>query len=560
MTTSIGTTRTIEPASDQNNRGRSNSNSNSPWSPLRVGLFRSIWIASLVSTMGVWMHSVAAAWFMTSLTTSPLLVALLQTATSLPVLIMGLPAGAIADLVDRRIILLVAHGWLLVASGVLAALTMAGMVDPWTLLGFTFALGLGVALVSPVWQALTPELIDADELPAAIAINSLGFNITRAAGPAIGGLVVAASGPGLVFAINAAAFLLTLFLLLRWNRKAPESDMPVEHFTGAMRAGLRYIRYSPVLRSMLVRTGVFIVFASGIWTLLPVLASKELKLDASGLGLLQGCLGIGALIGAFVLPGLKERYTIDHLVAGGTVVFALVTLAVAYFHSLFLLLPVLVFGGAAWLVVTSLLNFAAITYAPKWVQARALAFYMLVFQSGMAVGSIVWGILAENFGVSVALTVAAAGMLAGLLTMLRWRLHRGTTLDLRPSRHWSTPDLAEEPDMEAGPVLVTVEYRIKSEDVDNFLMGMFKLSRARRRIGAARWDLFRDPCDQGRFVETFLVESWSEHLRQCQRVTHTDREIEEKVYAYHQDDGLPAITRLVGARPYSARSAQAVKK
>ncbi len=509
--------------------------------------------------MGVWMHSVAAAWFMTTLTPSPLFVALLQTATSLPVFLLGLPFGALADLLDRRLLVIISQGWLLIATGLLTFLTLTNLANPWLLLALTFVIGIGVALVSPVWQAVTPELKNPNELGSAIAINSLGFNITRAAGPAVGGLIVAATGPGYVFLLDGIVFFIALVLVLRWKREAHSNEGPNEHFTGAIRAGIRYIRFSPVLRSMLVRTFVFIIFASGLWTLLPVVASKGLKLEASGLGLLQGCLGVGALIAALILPPLKERFTIDHLVAAGTVVFALSVLALALLDSLLLLIPVLIAGGVGWLVVTSLLNFAAITYAPKWVQARALAIYLLVFQGGLALGSFIWGLVAENFGSPFALAITAAGLALGLFTMLRWRLQRGLSLDLRPSLHWPAPDVAEEPDLEEGPVLVTVEYRIKPEDGHDFAGAMFKLARARRRIGAARWDLYRDPCNPGRYIESFVVESWAEHLRQCQRMTMTDRAIEEKTFAFHTGEAPPVISRFVAARTYYYRTNRTYK-
>jgi MFS family permease len=506
------------------------------------------------------MYNVAAAWFMTSLTSSPFMVALLQTATSLPVFLLGLPAGALADMLDRRLILLFSQFWLLLATTLLGVLTIVGVANTWLLLLFTFGLGLGVALVSPVWQAITPELVSSEELPSAIGINSFGFNMARAVGPAIGGLIVAASGSGAVFLLNAVLFLGSIVVIFRWKREVPQTEEPVEHFWGALRAGVRYIRFSPVLRSMLVRTFVFIVFASGLWTLLPVIARKALKLEASGLGLLQGCLGLGALLGALWLPRGKERYSIDHLISGATVVFALATLALAWLTNLIILVPVLVAGGAGWLIVTSSLNFAAVTYAPKWVQARALACYMLIFQGGLALGSVGLGLVAQLLGEGMALTLAAVGLVLGLLTLLRWRLQRGTTLDLRPSQHWSQPALAEEPELEEGPLLLSVEYRVKLEDAAEFSGAMYKLGRARRRTGAADWKLFRDPCEPERYVETFMVESWAEHLRQCQRVTMTDRTLEEKVNAFNCCEEPPPMTRLLGVHPRPARQTETKSK
>lgn len=517
----------------------------SSWSPLRLGLFRALWLASLVSNIGTWMQNVGAAWLMTSLTPSPLLVALLQTATSLPVFLVGLPAGAIADIVDRRKMLLITQALMLLATAGLGVLTLANLTTPWLLLTLTFALGLGAAMNSPVWQAIVPELVPRAELHSAIALNSVAFNLARAVGPAFGGLIVAAAGPGAVFLLNAASFVAVIFVVFRWEREPQQSPLPPERLTSAMRAGVRYVRYSSVLRAMLVRTAVFIFCASALWALLPLIARQDLKLDAGGYGLLLGCLGLGAVGGAMVLPRLRQRYSADQQVAGATVVFALTTLVLGYLHYLSVLCPALIAGGMGWITVTSNLNVTAQTSTPRWVQARALALYLLVFQGGLALGGIIWGLAAEGLGDNLALLIAAIGLGLGLFTMLRWQLQAGQNLDLRPSQHWPEPQLALEPELEEGPVLVTVEYRIDPGQANEFASAMRSLSRSRRRSGAYRWNLFHDPANPGRYLEIFLVASWAEHLRQHARVTMIDRAAEERTHAFHLGPEPPQVTHLL---------------
>src|SRR5437773_5312537 len=394
----------------------------SAWTPLSHRVFRALWIASLVSNIGTWMQNVSAAWAMTSLSPSPLMVALVQSATSLPVFLVGLPAGAVADIVDRRRLLLVTQCWMLVAAGLLAVLTFVGLMTATTLLALTFALGVGVAMNAPTWQAITSELVPPSELTRAVTLNALPVNIGGAVGPALGGVLVAASGPALVFALNALSFLGVLAVVYRWRRPPTSSVLPAERVFGAIRAGLRYARHAPPLAAVLVRTGLFILCASAFWAVLPVIARAELGATAVGYGVLLACVGLGATIGAVLLPRLRRRLSSDGLTGLATVVFALVSVLTASWRWLPGLWGVMVIGGLAWIAMMASLNAAAQTTVPSWVRARALGVYLVVFQGGLGLGSALWGVVAERIGTQPALALAGGTLVIGLAAIPRWRL------------------------------------------------------------------------------------------------------------------------------------------
>jgi MFS family permease/quinol monooxygenase YgiN len=520
----------------------------SPWSPLAQPIFRALWIATVASNIGTWMEDVGESWLMVSLTTSPMLVALVETAGSLPIVLLALPAGALADVVDRRRLLLITQSWMLVSAAVLGVFTLAGMVTPWLLLLLTFILGLGTAMNGPVWQAIIPDLVPRRELPAAVTLVGVAINVSRAVGPALGGLLVAAAGSGVVFLLNAISFLGVMIVIYRWQPAPRQSAMPPEHILGAMRAGLRYVRHAPELRAAFVRTGVFILCASALWALLPLQARYALGLGSFGYGVLLGCIGTGAVAGAAFLPKVRQKVSNNLLVVGATVLFAGVTAVLAHVHVTAVAGAAMILAGIAWIAVMSSFNTAAQTAAPAWARARALSIYMLVFMGGMAVGSAAWGAVAARFGVVTALTCAALGLIIGITASWRYRLIGGDDLSLAPSAHWPEPVVVLEPKPEQGPVLVQVEYRIDPDQAREFRHAMRELRRVRRRDGAFRWSLYRDPAEPGRFVESFLVETWAEHLRQHLRVTEADREIEDRALAFHIGGGQPAVTHLIAER------------
>jgi MFS family permease len=517
----------------------------SSWSPLGHALFRALWLAAVASNIGTWLHNVGAEWFMTNRAPTPLVVALMQTAENAPIFLLALPSGALADIVDRRRLLLFSQGWMLLSGGTLAFLALMGWVTPAILLILTFSLGLGTALNAPAWQAIVPELVPRSELPAAVSLNSVAFNIARAVGPALGGLVVAALGSWAVFLLNSISFVGVIFVIYRWRREPLESISPTERVMGAMRAGLRYVRHAPELRAVLIRTAVFASCASALWAMLPLIARKDLGLGATGYGILLGSLGAGAILGAVVLPKARQLLSANLLVICGTILFAAATLALAYIRVFSLLSIAMIFGGLAWMTTMSSFNIGAQTVVPEWVRARALAIYLLSFFGSLAAGSALWGIMAEHFGIPLALLSAALALIVGLVAALFFPLRINEQLNLSPSLHWSEPTVVSEPPPEHGPVLVIVEYRIDTERADEFLLAMKDLERILRRDGATRWGLFADPAQPGRYVETFLVESWAEHMRQHARVTIEDRAAQERVRSFHIGDAPPVVTHLI---------------
>lgn len=491
------------------------------------------------------MQGVAAAWLMTTLTPSSVLIALLTTMASLPLFLVGLPAGALADVVGRRHLVLMTQGWMLAVACLLGGLSAVGWITPWLLLGLTFLLGLGGALGAPAWQAIVPQLVPRHELAAAVALNSAGFNLARAIGPALGGLIIAAAGPTTVFLLNAASYLGIIVVIYQWQPSERVLTAPAERVGSAVAAGIRFARYSSPLRAVLMRTGAFIVSASALWALLPVVASRQLGLSATGYGILLGSIGIGALGGASILPRLHARLSVDQLVVTLTFVFATGMLAVAYLHNLVLLNTALVGVGIAWLTINSSFNVTVQTTAPPWVQARALGVYLLVFQGSFAAGSAAWGVVADQWGERTALVAATIAMVLGVPIARRWPLRTGEEIDLSPSQHWPTPALAWEPDPEAGPVVVTIEYRVAEPQQAAFVQAMHDVQILRLRDGASRWDLFRDAAQPERFLETFEVVSWAEHLRQHERVTIADRAVQEQALALQQPGTMPVVSHLI---------------
>jgi MFS family permease len=515
---------------------------------LRIRGFRVAWIAGLVASVGSWMHLVGVAWQMTSLTSSALLIALIDTAMSLPIFLLGLPAGAIGDVVDRRRFLLVGLSWSALVAGTLGVFALVGFATPALLLGFTLAFGIGGVMTVPVWQAVTPELVPREELPAAIALNGIALNLSRAIGPAIGGLLLAVANPGYVFLLNAAVFVALIVVVRRWRRPVVESPLPAERFLGAIRAGWRYARNAPDFRAVCARAALFLVFGSAVWALLPVVGRQRLGLEASGYGLLVGTLGVGAVTAAVFIPGLRRALSTEVLVGVATVSFAGAAVLLAFARNVPLAFLAMLLAGAGWISALSTLNTAAQQTSAMWVRTRALAVYSLAFQGGVAVGSASWGAVASTWGVDVALSAVAAGLVGGLVLARRYPLPGRVERDLSPSLHWPQPLLVTEAAAEDGPVLVSVEYRVGPEDADAFLSAVHDLARVRRRDGAFEWAVYRDTADPTRYVEVFLVESWAEHLRQHDRVTVADRELEATVESWHDAESPVRVDHLLYAR------------
>jgi MFS family permease len=394
------------------------STTSSPWSPLQEPLFRSLWVAAVISYTGTWMQNVGAGWLMTQLTMSPLMVSLVQAASTLPVFLVILPAGALADMVDRRRFLLITQGWMVIAAGALGVLSLLGAVTPWILLLLTFILGLGAVMNDPAWQAITPEVISVERHASAVALNSVGFNVARAVGPALGGIVITAAGSGFAFLLNAASFFGVIFFLYRWKRPHFE-EVETGRVRDAMLTGLRYVRDAPIVRCVLIRTAAFSVGASSLLALLPLVARPH---GATGYGLLLGSFGLGALAGAAILPRLRSRLSVDGLVTFATIVFGATTFGAGQVRSFSWLILVLFASGTAWIGILACLNVAAQTMSPSFLRARALSMYLLVLQGGMALGSALWGAVATRVGVPDALLWSAIVLVLGLVAVRRYRL------------------------------------------------------------------------------------------------------------------------------------------
>jgi predicted MFS family arabinose efflux permease len=521
----------------------------SAWSPFHYAGFAILWTAAVVANIGTWMYSTAAGWLMTSLNADPLIVSLVQVATNLPMLLFALPAGALADIVDRRRFLIaVEAATTLIAAGI-AAIVWLDLVTPSILLLFTFLLGAAAALTAPAWQAVVPQLVPKDDLPPAVAANSAGINVSRAVGPALGGATIAALGIAAPFWLNTVSNLGIISALAWWRSpQARGRPLPAERFVSAIRSGFRYSRHNPHLRATLVRAVAFFLFASAYWALLPLIARHQITGGPELYGILLGTIGASAVCGTFALPWLKAKLGPDRSMALGTLGTATTLVLFGLAHGSLIGLAASVIAGASWITVLANLNVSAQVSLPDWVRGRGLAMFVTVFYGAMTVGSAAWGQVAGMIGLPGAMFIAAAGAIFGIPLTWRWKLQTAAGIDLSPSMHWPAPVITHQVQPDRGPVLVTVEYRIKPADRKAFLIALERLGHERRRDGAYAWQVFEDSAEDGRFLETFLVESWLEHLRQHERVTNADRMLQEIVDHYHAE-GTPKVTHFIAAEP-----------
>ncbi|HEY6621168.1 MAG TPA: MFS transporter [Steroidobacteraceae bacterium] len=515
--------------------------------PFRRTAFTVVWTATLVSNVGAWMYSAASGWLMTSLNPDPLIVALVQAANTFPIFLLALPAGAFADIFDKRKYLIVVESLYTAVSAVYAAIVWLGFATPGNLLLFTLLIGGASALTAPAWQAVTPLLVAKDDLPAGIAANSVGINISRALGPALGGVAISAFGIAVPFLANAIADVGVVGALVWWHEPRRRGTLlPTERFGRAVWTGLRYARYNRHLRATLFRAIGFFLFASAYWALLPLIARQQVAGGACLFGILLGAIGAGAVGGAFLLPWLKNRFGPDRLMAAGALGQALTMVLYAIAHDPLIALLASIVAGASWIAVLAMLNVSAQVALPDWVRGRGLALYTMVFFGCLTLGSAVWGEVAERVGLPVANLLAAAGAVAAIPLTWRWKLQTAAGVDLSPSMHWPVPIDAQSIAQDRGPVLVTVEYHVDPQNRTAFLRAVAKLEQGRRRDGAYTWGIFEDTAKEGRFLETFLVESWAEHLRQHERVTNADRVVQSAVQHF-QVHGAPIVTHFVAA-------------
>lgn len=520
----------------------------SPWAPLSLSVFRMLWLAVLASDIGTWMQTVGAQWLLVGLPNAATLVALVQTADTLPDVLLALPGGALADSFDRRR-LLIGLQLFQVAIGVgLTALTLAGQMTPPLLLAFTLALGAGSALATPAYLALTPELVPRDQLSSAAALGGISVNLARAIGPAVAGLVIARVGVGAVFALNTAAFLLFALVLIAWRRPAEARAASPERFIPALRAGGRYVRYSPVVRRILLHLGLFILPASAIWALLPLVATQRLGLGAGGYGLLLGALGAGALVGALGLPRVRERLSNNGILIVAAVVYGAAMVVLVLVRDPLAALLALVPAGAAWITVIASTNAAVQLFLPGWVRARGLAAYQMALFGSQAVGAVIWGLVAEYTALVTAFLLGALALLAAAVTIRVWPLFDVHGLDRGPSMPWPEPNLVIDAEPDAGPILVTTRYTVRPEREHQFLEAMRAVRLSRLSTGAIWWELYREGERANRFIEAYTVLSWDEHLRQHHvRLTGTDAVIERRARALA--DSPPQVSHLFPVDP-----------
>jgi len=523
------------------------------FAPFQSRIFLAIWAASLVSNFGSLIQAVGASWLMTSIAPSPDVVALVQASSALPILLLSLPAGAMADIGDHRVIMLIAQSVMLVVSAVLAAVVYLGHITPWTLLSLTFLLGCGGALYGPAWQASVGEQVPRDEVPAAVSLNSLAYNLARTAGPAIGGVIVATAGPPAAFLVNALTYVGLIVVLSVWRRERRAQPLPPESMRMAMGAGLRYVLLSPAIRAVLLRGFFFGLMGSAIWALMPLIARNLLAGGALTYGVLLGAFGVGAVIGSLLAAVIRQRLSNHAIITLASLTFGIMTVGVAFSSFVVLTVALLLVAGMAWVLALSTLNITVQISSPRWVVGRALAIYQMITFGGLAGGSWLFGELAEAHGIEMSLIVAGVAMVLFAVLAFRLRLPHTANLKLDPFRSTLTPpNMTAEVVPQSGPVVVTVEYRIAPEDRDAFMLAMREMRRIRRRDGAQRWTLLQDIDDLSRWTERFQSPTWLEYLRQRQRLTMADREIALTVHAFHRGEDSPKVRHLLERTPTAA--------
>ena len=507
---------------------------------LRQPVFAVLWTATVLGNIGSFMRDVASAWLVTDLSASPTAVALIQTAATLPIFLLAIPAGVLSDILDRRRFLIFVQLVLAAVSGTLLVLSHTGALTVQYLIALTFAGGIGAALMGPTWQAIVPELVPRSDLKGAVALNSLGINIARSIGPAAGGLILASFGAAATYGLDVLSYVFVIAALLWWKRPASAQNDLSENFLGAFRAGLRYTRASRELHVVLLRAGVFFLFASSVWALLPLVARQMLEGGADFYGVLLGAVGAGAIGGALVMPRLRARLDSDAMLLLAALLTAAVMGGLVFAPPKWLAVVLLLVLGLGWIVALTTLNGVAQSILPNWVRGRGLAVYLTVFNGAMAAGSLGWGLVAQGIGVPGTLVVGALGLAAAGLLFHRVKLPTGDA-DLQPSNHWPEPLMAEPVAHDRGPVMIQIEYRIRKDDRPAFLQVMQRLSQERRRDGAYAWGIQEHTGDPERVMEWFLVESWAEHLRQHHRVSQADADLQAEAMRFHMGPGRPEV-------------------
>ena len=516
----------------------------SGFAPLRQKVFAVLWAATIIGNIGSFIRDVASAWLVADLSNAPAAVALVQAAATLPIFLLAIPAGVLSDILDRRKFLIAIQVLLGCVSLSLMALSISGWLSVGSLVALTFLGGIGAALMAPTWQAIVPELVSRSDLKSAVALNSLGINIARAIGPALGGLILAAFGAGVTYGADVASYIVVIAALFWWRRPPGADDALSERFAGAFRAGLRYARASRELHVVLLRAAIFFACASAVWALLPLVARNLLGGGAGFYGILLGAVGAGAIVGAILLPRLRARLDPDKLLLLSAVVTALVMAALAPGPPQAVGVAILLLLGVAWIIALTTLNGVAQAILPNWVRGRALAVYLTVFNGAMTAGSLGWGAVAEAAGIGGTLVIAAAVLMVAGFVMHRVELPAGEA-DLAPSNHWPEPLVAAPIDNDRGPVLILIEYRVPASQREDFLRLVHALAIERRRDGAYGWGITEDTADPEKLVEWFMVSSWAEHLRQHRRVSNADADLQKELARFHSGQGEAVVRHFL---------------
>jgi len=514
-------------------------------SPLRYPVFRNVWAASTLANLGGLIQSVGASWLMISIAQSADMVALVQASLNLPVVLLSLIAGAMADNLDRRKVMIGAQIFMLVVSVALMLCTWSGLITPWLLLLFTFAIGCGGAFNAPAWQASVGDMVPRAELAGAVALNSMGFNIARSVGPAIGGLIVAAAGAAAAFAANAASYIALIAVLARWRPPPHPRVLPRETLGLAVAAGIRYVAMSPAILSVLFRSVVFGIAAGAVMALMPVVAKTTLGGGPLTYGLLLGAFGLGAVGGAFGKARLRQAMSTEAIVRRASLGFAAATAIVGLSNYVLGTMAGLFVAGAGWMLALATFNVAVQMSAPRWVVARALSIYQMAMFSGLAAGSWLWGEVATNVSIRAALLAASFVMLA-CAALGRWLpLTQTEELNLDLLRNWKEPSTALPVEPRTGPVVITIEYFIHQDDIVKFLAAMAERRRIRRRDGARNWRLLRDLADPQLWIERYETPTWLEYVRHNSRITHHDATVPERLRALHRGPDAPRVKRMI---------------
>ncbi len=513
--------------------------------PLRERTFRMLWLAWLAANMTMWMNDVAAAWLMTTLTTSPVMVALVQTASTLPVFLLGLPSGAMADILDRRRYFAATQLWVSVNALVLAGLSLADALTANLLLALTFVNGVGLAMRWPVFAAIVPEIVPREQLSPAIALNGIAMNLSRVIGPVLAGALLAAFSSAAVFVLNAVLAGIAFVLILRWKHQPKASALPGERFVGAMRVGLNFALQSPRLKIILLRVFLFFLQSTALIALLPLVAKR---LHGGGPGtftVMLACLGLGAIVAALRFPHWRARYSRDQFVRIGTVVQAALAVLIVYVPELWVALPAMVLVGMAWISVVNSLTISAQMALPDWVRARGMSIYQMALMGGSAAGSLLWGWVAGWTNVAASVAAASVFGVLALAVLRRLSIEGGADPDFSPAPVISSVEPAVDVAAEDGPVMVTVEYLIDPARASEFAEVMQRTRRARLRQGALSWGLFRDAAQPGRVIEYFVDENWLEHQRRLERFSAFDADLRVKRLAFHTGDEPPRVRRFI---------------